>query len=56
MEVINTKIMPQLAAGLEDNNVDIVSSAFYFAGVVKNILTEIDDQDLKEVIIRYMLD
>lgn len=55
--------MPFIAKELEKREIDIVSSGFYFAGVVKNILQEMresesieDFSQIKELIIRYMLD
>lgn len=55
--------MPLIADELEKRDIDIISSVFYFAGVVKNMLKEIENNDetddfnqLKEVVIRYMLD
>lgn len=41
---------------MEKQQVDGFSVAMFFSSYVKEILKEIDDEDIKEIIIRNMLD
>lgn len=63
IKIINEKIMPDIAEALYENKIDIISSTFYFAGAVKNMLEEMSQDEnienfeaIKELVLRYMLD
>ena len=56
MKIIQKEISPFVEQKLEENNISLISTLFYFAGVVKQLLNEDDDKQFKEMILRYMLD
>lgn len=56
MATINKEIMPDFAQKMEDHQIDMVSAIFYLSGAIRKMLGEVDDDNLREVILRYMLD
>lgn len=56
MKIIQKEISPFVEQKLEENNISLISTLFYFAGVVKQLLNEDDDKQIKEMILRYILD
>lgn len=59
MKIINEEIMPDFEKGFSKYNINAVSAIFYFTTVIKNILSQLDDdqkRDIKEVVIRYIMD
>ena len=56
MKIIQKEISPFVGQKLEENNISLISTLFYFAGVVKQLLNEDDDKQIKEMILRYILD
>ena len=56
MKIIQKEISPFVEKKLEENNISLISTLFYFAGVVKQLLNEDDDKQIKEMILRYILD
>ena len=55
MKIIQKKISPFVEEQLAKNEITSITTLFYFAGVVKELLKE-EDKDIKELILRYMLD
>ncbi len=55
MKIIQKKISPFVEEQLEKNEISQITTLFYFAGIVKELLKE-EDKDIKELILRYMLD
>lgn len=56
MKIIQKEISPFVEQKLEENNISFISTLFYFAGVVKQLLNEDNDKQIKEMILRYILD
>ena len=59
MKIINEEIMPDFEKGFSKYNINAVSAIFYSTTVIKNILSQLDDdqkKDIKEVVIRYIMD
>lgn len=56
MKIIQKEISPFVEQKLEENNISLISTLFYFAGVVKQLLNEDNDKQIKEMILRYILD
>lgn len=54
LEEVNKELMPVLTKALE--NIDIKTAIIYFAGLTKNFLDILDDEDFKRIIVRYILD
>lgn len=55
MKIIKETLTPYMKE-LENKEVNMFSVAMFFSSYVKEILKEIDDEDIKEIIIRNMLD
>lgn len=55
MKIIKETLTPFMKE-LEKKEVDIFSVAMFFSSYVKEILKEIDNPDIREIIIRNMLD
>lgn len=55
MKIIQKEISPFVEEQLAKNEITSITTLFYFAGVVKELLKE-EDKDIKELILRYMLD
>lgn len=54
LEEVNNELMPVLTKALE--NIDIKTAIIYFAGLTKNFLDVLDDEDFKKIIIHYITD
>lgn len=55
MKIIQKEISPFVEEQLAKNEITSITTLFYFAGVVKELLKE-EDKDIKGLILRYMLD
>jgi len=55
MKIIKKTLTPFMKE-MEEQKVDAFSVAMFFSTYVKEILKSIDDDDIKEIIIRNMLD
>lgn len=55
MKIIQKEISPFVEEQLEKNEISQITTLFYFAGIVKELLKE-EDKSIKELILRYMLD
>lgn len=51
---VNEKLTPILKDILE--TIDAKTAIIYFAGLTKNFLDFLDDEDFKKIIIQYMMD
>ena len=56
MKIIQKEISPFVEQKLKENNISFISTLFYFSGVVKQLLNEDNDKQIKEMILRYILD
>lgn len=54
MKEVRARLAPILEKELD--GIDLKSSTIFFASLVKEILKEIDDENFKELILRYMFD
>lgn len=54
LEEVNKKLTPILKDVLE--TIDAKTAIIYFAGLTKNFLDVLDDEDFKKIIIQYMTD
>lgn len=54
MKEVKARLAPILEKELD--GIDLKSSTIFFASLVKEILKEIDDENFKELILRYMFD
>ena len=55
MKIIKETLTPFMKE-LEKQKVEMFSVAMFFSSYVKEMLKDIDDEDIKEVILRNMLD
>jgi hypothetical protein len=54
MKEVRARLAPILEKELD--GIDLKSSTIFFASLVKEILKETDDENFKELILRYMFD
>lgn len=54
MKEVKARLAPILEKELD--GIDLKSSTIFFASLVKEILKEIDNENFKELILRYMFD
>lgn len=54
LEEVNKELTPILKDVLE--TIDAKTAIIYFAGLTKNFLDVLDDEDFKKIIIQYMTD
>ena len=54
LKEVNEKLSPMLGEAL--NGVDYKTAIIYFAGVLKNLLEELDDPDFTKIMLQYCFD
>lgn len=52
---VNNELSPIIMNFLEENEIDDNVMVFYFAGVIKEYLTDLDD-GIKQAVLRFMFD
>lgn len=52
LEEVNTELTPILTEVLE--KIDVKTAIIYFAGLTKNFLDILDDEEFKQIIIQYI--
>ena len=54
LEEVNEKLAPILTEALE--KIDIKTAIIYFAGLTKNFLDILDDENFNQIIVQYLTD